>query len=164
VKPRASPVLIALALGVLLPRVSGAQSPEAYLVGAAGGWTSQFGGSGQLFGGAGGVEFRPRSLLGVGGEVGAATTPNGGLLLSLSADARVHVTGARPDVRVAPFAGLGYSRLLFFEGTDDAVNVFGGVDVRLTDSRGLRFELRDMIRQDRVTSHYWTFRAGVTFR
>jgi hypothetical protein len=142
-----------------------AQSAEGYALGAAGGWNSDFGSAGQLFGGGVGAEFYMTPRFGVGGDVGGFTTENGGGLLSLSIDARGHLTSGRASQRAVPFVGGGYSRLLFFEGADDAFNLSGGVDYRFSDSRGLRFEIRDMIRQERsFTTHFWAVRVGVIFR
>ena len=135
---------------------------EGYAVGSAGGWTAgRFSGS-SLFGGAVGVEVMPNQRFGIGGEAAALTNTSGGLMLAFSGNARVHFPSGS---RATPFVGGGYSGLGFFEGRDDAFNVSGGFDYRLTDRRAIRVEVRDFIRPTATyTAHYWGIRVGVTFR
>ena len=54
--------------------------------------------------------------------------------------------------------------MVFIIGSsDNAWNYSGGLDYRLSEGRRLRFELRDIVRQTSVTSHYTTFRVGFIF-
>jgi hypothetical protein len=155
-------VIAAAALAA--PADATAQSAEVFAVGAAGGWNRDYGSGGTLFGAAGGGEFLPVPQFGVGGEAAIHGNLRGGMMLALSADGRAHLTRGR-DQRVVPFVGGGYSRLMFFELSDHAFNVSGGLDVRVSDRRALRFEFRDFVRDDHILrTHYWAFRAGLTFR
>ena len=110
---------------------------------------------------AGGVEGLVGGRIGGQGEFGAIGG-SGGLLLVTSANGLVRPA---PDGKVSPFVTGGYTRMSSGEGGFDAWNAGAGADVWLKPRVGLRLEFRDHVRPDpRGTVHYWTFRAGVSFR
>lgn len=153
-------------LSVLMVLVSVAlaaaqRSPEGYLVGAAGGWTTGRSGGG-LLGAAAGAEFPVASRLDVGGEGGVLGGADGGLLI-LSLSVRGDLVN-RTDHRVTPFVVGGVSGLLSFGGPERALHFGGGIDYRPADRRPLRFEFRDIITRAGRQSHFWSFRVGMTFR
>ena len=137
--------------------------PEAYVIGGAGKWSNNFT-SGTLVGGAGGLEVLLTPHVGAGAEVGALASGSGGLMLAVSVDGRLHFRDGRAMRTWAPYAVGGYSRLWFFERTDNALHFGAGIDYRVSAGRAVRLELRDIRRGSGVTSHYWTARVGVTFR
>jgi len=137
------------------------RSPEGYLVGAAGGWTTGRSGGG-LLGAAAGAEFPVASRLDVGGEASVLGGADGGLLiLSLSVRGdlvnRTHL--------VVPFVVGGFSGLLSSDlSPGRALHIGGGIDYRPADRRPLRFEFRDIITGAGRQCHFWSFRVGMTFR
>ena len=138
-------------------------SVEGYLAGGAGAWSNPST-SGSLFAGVGGVEWRLSPFAGIAAEGGVMTTLRGGLALIVGADGRAHFGDSRTPHHWAPYALGGYSRLAFFEGSDNAVQLGAGADYRLSSRRALRIEIRDLIRSSNVTSHYWTARIGLSFK
>jgi hypothetical protein len=162
--------MLLVRLGVLVTflmvtRAASAQSLEGYVTGGAGGWVHNTGSRGSLMVGAGGVEWLPAPYLGIGGEGGILMSPSGDLAATLGVDARLHFTGTSRPGGWAPYAFAGYSPLRFFELSDQGLQLGGGIDYRVSPRRALRFELRDILRRGgSVTSHYWTVRAGMTFR
>ena len=159
-----------MTLGLVLLSVIAFASPafaqrpvEGYVSGGVGSWSNNFN-SGALFGGAGGVEGRVAPHVGIGGEVGTFTTIRGDLLLSVGVDGRAHFGSPQASGQWSPYVLAGYSRLTSFEQSDNALQFGVGADYRTGPHRGVRLELRDLVRQSGVTSHYWTVRLGLTFR
>jgi hypothetical protein len=151
---------------VMVAADAAAQSSfETYVAAGMGRWVHNIGTSGSLIVGAGGVEWLPAPVVGIGVEGGAFTSVRGDLLLSMGVDARVHFRGTPPPGEWAPYALVGYSPLKFFELSDQGAQFGAGVDYRLSPRRALRFEVRDILRRSvSVRSHYWTARVGLTFR
>lgn len=111
---------------------------------------------------AGGVEGLVGGRAGGQGEFGAIGG-EGGLLFVTSANGLVRLGGS--GEKVSPFVTGGYTRMFSGEGGFDAWNAGAGADVWLKPHVGVRFEFRDHVRPDsRGTVHYWTLRAGVSFR
>jgi hypothetical protein len=111
---------------------------------------------------AGGVEVLAGGRVGGQGEFGVIAGEGGGLFVT-SGNGIVRLGAA--DDPVAPFVTAGYTRMFSGEGGFDAWNAGAGADVWLKPHVGVRFEFRDHVRPDsRGTVHYWTFRAGVSFR
>jgi hypothetical protein len=138
-------------------------SADVYVNGAAGTWANNFS-SGSLVGGGGGAEWLVAPQVGVAGEVQVLTTLTGGFMAMAGVDSRVHLHSTRVAGEWSPYALAGYARLRFFEAADHALQFGAGVDHALGASRAIRFEVRDLVRQSGVTSHYWTVRVGVAFR
>ena len=68
--------------------------------------------------------------------------------------------------RVTPFVTGGYS-LAFRSETFNAINIGGGVNYWLSNTKGLRFELRDHMPfwgGDVADEHLWGIRIGFTWR
>lgn len=111
---------------------------------------------------AGGVEVLAGGRVGGQGEFGALGG-SGGLLFVTSANGIARVGSS--SEKIVPFVTGGYTRMFSGEGGFNAWNVGAGADVWLQPHVGLRFEFRDHVRPDsRGAVHYWTFRAGVSFR
>ena len=109
---------------------------------------------------AGGGEALFRGRAGIGGEVGLINNLTLG-----SVNGVVHLLPSRAGSRLSPFVTTGWTRMSSGEGTFDAWNAGGGVDVWPRDRVGFRLELRDHLRPDtRGTVHYWTIRGGIVFR
>lgn len=64
---------------------------------------------------------------------------------------------AVPKSRLLPFFTGGYTRLF---GTGNAVNYGGGIDFLLSNTRAVRFEVRDYLRLSDVREHNVAFRLG----
>lgn len=141
-----------------------AQSVEGYALGGVGRWLHDTGSGGTLMVGAGGVQWLPVPHVGIGGEGGVLTSVSGDLAAYLGVDARWHLR-ASPTRGWAPYVFVGYSPLRFVELSDQGLQYGAGADYRLSAHRALRVELRDILRHSgSVRTHYWTARAGVTFR
>jgi hypothetical protein len=108
---------------------------------------------------AGGGEVFLGKYVSAGGEAGFFDR-----LITVSANGTLHAAG---EDRIVPFLTAGYTRLGVSdgEGGADAWNIGAGANAWFSRHAGLRFELRDHIRpDDRGTTHYWSFRAGIAFR
>ena len=136
--------------------------PQGYMVGAFGGWSNSFT-SGAWIGAAAGGEAVIRERIGAGGEVGVLAGGGSGLVtVSVGASARFPSRSTR---RTTPFVVGGYTFLEFFDGSDHGYHFGGGIEHRLNTRRGLRLEFRDVVRPRTFSSsHYWSARAGITFR
>lgn len=142
-----------------------AQPFEGYVTAGAGGWVHSTGGRGPLLSAAAGGEWLATRYVGVGGEGGVLVSPRGGLAATLAVDARLHLLGTTPRGNWAPYLLAGYTPLRLFEASDQGLHVGGGVDYRLSPSRAVRVEVRDILRRGgSVSTHYWTVRVGLTFR
>jgi hypothetical protein len=158
---RVSVVAVAVVAGGLTASPAGAQVVGYGVAGPAGlsGFYRTSAANGHV---AGGVEVLAGGRVGGQGEFGAIGG-SGGLLFVTSGNGVVRL--APWDVKVSPFVTGGYTRMSSGEGAFDAWNVGAGADVWLKPRVGLRLELRDHVRPDsRGTVHYWTLRAGVSFR
>ena len=116
--------------------------------------TSGFVNSNTTFHAAGGAEIVAADRAGVGGEFGFFN--------------RLIVGSANGVVRFGPaFITGGYSRMGIGdgEGAFSAINFGGGAHFWSSGRAGLRVEFRDHLRRDdRGNTHYWSIRAGVSFR
>ena len=109
---------------------------------------------------AGGGEALFRGRAGIGGEAGLINN-----LVLGSVNGVVHLVPSRAGHRLSPFVTSGWTRMSSGEGSFDAWNAGGGVDVWTRDRVGIRLEFRDHLRPDtRGTVHYWTIRGGIAFR
>ena len=109
---------------------------------------------------AGGGEALFRGRAGIAGEVGLINNLTLG-----SANGVAHLVPSRAGHRLSPFVTGGWTRMSSGEGTFDAWNAGGGLDVWPRDRVGFRLEFRDHIRPDsRGNVHYWTIRGGIAFR
>jgi hypothetical protein len=155
-------VLVALAL-CALARAADAQA-LGYAIAGPAGYTGFFSSSAGLVHAAGGGELLAGGRLGAGGELGLLGG-SGGVLFVTSVNGVYHgyrITDAR---KVQPFLTGGYTRMSSGEGSFNAWNVGGGVDIWPKKHVGIRVEYRDHIRpDDRGTVHYWAIRGGVVFR
>ena len=140
-----------------------AQSSNGYTIFGAGAVTASGERSGALYFGGGG-EGILHKIVGVGGEIGAATSTRFQFALGLaSANGYVHFTSNRRP-RFDPFVTGGYT-LLFGGGHLNLFNVGGGVNYWFQDRLGLRLEFRDhVLRDGGITGQYLAFRVGVCFR
>lgn len=112
---------------------------------------------------AGGGEVLAANRVGVGGELGVLGTTS--ILLTGSLNGVAHLVPNRREHRVSPFVTAGWTRMGSGEGSFDAWNAGGGVDLWTTERAGIRLEFRDHVRPDsRGTVHYWTVRGGIAFR
>jgi hypothetical protein len=152
---------VAVVLSVFAAAPARAQSPEGYALAAFGGWTQERRSS-ALGGGSAGVELRMGNRLAAGGELGVLAGLRGNAMLDFAARGRVAL--APSTARVVPFAGAGYSRLWFFEGYANALNIGAGLDIGTSPGRTVRVEFRDVIRPQKIATHFWTFRIGFAFR
>lgn len=144
-------------------RSAGAQALGYGIAGPAG-YSGFFSSNAGLVHAAGGGELLAGGRLGGGGELGLLAG-SGGALWVASANGVYHGYRITDDRKVQPFLTGGYTRMSSGEGSFNAWNVGGGVDVWLKERVGLRVEYRDHIRpDDRGAVHYWTIRAGVVFR
>ena len=142
-----------------------AQPFEGYVTTGAGGGVHRTGGRGTLLSAAAGGEWLASRHVGVGGEGGVLVSPRGDLATTLAVDARLHLLGATPRGRWAPYLLAGYTPLRFFEASDQGLHIGGGVDYRLSPGRAIRVEVRDILRRGgSISTHYWTVRVGLTFR
>jgi hypothetical protein len=156
-------VLVALVLCAAAARAAGAQALGYGIAGPAG-FTGFFGSSGALIHAAGGGELLAGGRLGGGGEFGVLAGSGGGLVVT-SLNGVYHGYRITDEEKVQPFLTGGYTHMSSGEGSFNAWNVGGGVDVWVKPHVGLRVEYRDHIRpDDRGAVHYWTIRAGVVFR
>ena len=109
---------------------------------------------------AGGGEALFRGRAGIGGEVGLINN-----LVLGSVNGVVHLVPSGAGHRLSPFVTSGWTRMSSGEGSFDAWNAGGGVDVWTRDRVGFRMEFRDHVRPDtRGTVHYWAIRGGIAFR
>jgi hypothetical protein len=95
----------------------------------------------------------------VGGEGGLFDR-----LVTVSVYGAIHASG---EEGLVPFLTAGYTRLGVAdgEGGANAWNIGAGADGWFSRHAGVRFELRDHIRQDRRgNTHYWSLRAGIAIR
>ena len=114
--------------------------------------------------GAAGGELLIRNRIGAGGEYGIFAGEGGGLTIA-SLNGVVHFAPAERERGTRPFVSGGYTRLSNGEGTFNAYNIGGGVDIWARERVGVRVEIRDHIRpDDRGDIHYWAIRAGIVFR
>jgi hypothetical protein len=154
-----------LLLGVIL----GAWAPSAqaqllgYGIGGPAGYEGFFGsGSGLHL--AGGGEVLVKGIAGVGAEVGVLGS-GGSALWVKSVNGVLHVPAGTGTRRLSAFVTAGYTSMSSGEGSFDAWNVGGGLDVWPKDRVGVRVEFRDHLRPDsRGRVHYWSLRAGVVVR
>ena len=155
-------LFLATAVWMLLAGTASAQTrAEGAVGGGLGGWFNTFGASGPLAGAAGGGEWRITPRIGAGGEV-EVFGGWGSIMLAVTAQGGARL--APPSHALVPFVAGGYTRVTFFELSDTAFSVTGGLDWRLRDRRALRFEFHDIVRPHRrFTSHYWAIRVGTTF-
>ena len=159
-------MIFGLILVVLTPALAAAQSysdpkGQAYVYVSPGATSPGGTGTVQLGGGAEGLIFKGA---GVGGELGYVTPWKDfsrGLGV-LSVDGSYHFNRS---AKVVPFVESGYT-LFFRSGIANGINVGGGVNYWLRDHIGLRLEFRDQmaINLGDVTSHYYGFRVGLSFR
>lgn len=148
-----------------LASAGSAQSLEGYVTGGAGRWVHSTGSSGPLLAAAGGAEWLATRHVGIGGEGGLLLSPSGDVAATLAVDARLHLLGTTPRGRWAPYVCAGYTPLRLFELSDQGAVVGAGLDYRLSARRAVRLEVRDLLRSGgSVRTHYWTVRAGLTFR
>jgi hypothetical protein len=154
--------LLALIL-CAIARAAGAQALGYGIAGPAG-VSGFFSTSGVQVHAAGGGELLAGGRVGGGGEFGVLGGAGGGLFVT-SVNGVYHGYRITDEQKVQPFLTGGYTYMSSGEGSFNAWNVGGGVDVWLKKRVGLRVEYRDHIRpDDRGTVHYWTIRAGVVFR
>jgi hypothetical protein len=134
-----------------------------YAVGGPAGYSAFFGGQSALWFAGGGAEVIGPHGLGAGGELGVFFDTSGAILFTPSIDAVY-----RPRRRqgpIVPFIAGGYTRLLGVESAFDGWNAGGGLTWWSDGRTGVRIEFRDHIRADRERwAHYWTIRAGISFR
>jgi hypothetical protein len=155
-------ILIALVL-CATARAAEAQALGYGIAGPAG-YSGFFSSNAGLVHAAGGVELLAGGRLGGGGEFGLIAGSGGGLWVS-SVNGVYHGYRITGDRKVMPFLTGGYTHMSSGDGSFNAWNVGGGVDIWPKERVGLRVEYRDHIRpDDRGTVHYWTIRAGVVFR
>jgi hypothetical protein len=152
--------LLAISFIALFATTASAQGlgyAEAGLAGVSG----FFGRSSNSFHVGGGGEVVAADRVGIGGEFGFFNR-----LIVGSASATLHLGGVS-GARLSPFLTGGYSRLGIGDGDGafSSVNVGAGIHYWASDHAGLRIEFRDHFRpDDRGTTQYWSFRAGVAFR
>ena len=109
---------------------------------------------------AGGGEALFRGRAGIGGELGLISN-----LTLDSVNGVAHLVPSQARRRLSPFVTGGWTRMSSGEGSFDAWNDGGGVDVWPRERVGFRLEFRDHVRPDtRGTVHYWTIRGGIAFR
>ena len=155
-------VLLALVL-CAAARAAGAQA-LGYAVAGPAGYKGFFSSNAGLVHAAGGGEVLAGGRLGGGGEFGVLAG-SGGALLVTSVNGVYHGYRITDAQKVQPFLTGGYTYMTNGEGSFNAWNLGGGVDVWFKDHAGLRVEYRDHIRpDDRGAVHYWAIRAGVVFR
>ena len=107
----------------------------------------------------GGGEVFLGKYFAVGGEGGLFDR-----LITVSVNGAIHASG---EEGIVPFLTAGYTRLGVAdgEGGANAWNIGAGGDAWFSKHAGIRFELRDHIRQDsRGNTHYWSMRAGIAIR
>lgn len=113
---------------------------------------------------AGGGELLFGGRAGIGSEFGVFAN-SGSMLFVFSANGVLHLSGTTAKERASPFVTGGYTAMGSGEGSFNAWNVGGGVDLWLKDHFGFRIDARDHVRPDsRGTVQYWTIRGGVVFR
>jgi hypothetical protein len=113
------------------------------------------------FNAAAGAEVIVGDMVGVGGEVGFFNR-----LIVGSANATVYLQRQRHGFGQTFLTG-GYTLLGIGdgEGAFSAFNLGAGIMVWPGDHAGIRLEVRDHLRpDDRSTTHYWSFRAGIAIR
>lgn len=152
--------LLALLFVTLFAAHGGAQG-LAYAEGGLAGFSNLAGRWSNTFHVAGGGEGIVAGRVGVGGEIGFFQR-----VITASGNATFHLTPPSSS-KAGAFITGGYTRfgILDGEGGFNAWNIGVGAHFWLSDSAGLRVELRDHVRPDRrgATQH-WSARAGVVVR
>ncbi len=141
-----------------------AQSSNGYVFFGPGAITASGQGAGLLYYGGGGEGILGK-IVGVGGELGAATSTHFEGTMGLgSANGYVHFTSNR-HARLDPFVTGGYT-LMFHSGYHaNLFNFGGGVNYWFGRNLGLRLEFRDHVQPGNGSAaHLLAFRVGLTFR
>ncbi len=158
-------ILLALAAAAVVatPRAAQAQALGYAIVGPAG-VVGPFGGSGLAGHVAAGGELLIGNRVGAGAEHGLIAGVDGGQWAT-SANLVVHFAPPERSRGTRPFLTGGYTRLSSGDGTFNAWNIGGGVDIWARERVGVRVELRDHIRPDDGGAfHHWGLRAGIVVR
>ena len=152
-------ILAVIFVAVFAARANG--QAVAYAEGGLAGFSNFAGRWSNTFHVAGGGEGIVAGRVGVGGEIGFFQR-----VITASGNATFHLTPPSSQ-KAGAFITGGYTRfgILDGEGGFNAWNIGAGAHFWLSDSAGLRVELRDHVRLDRrgVTQH-WSARAGVVVR
>ncbi len=146
--------------------VANAQNTREYVFLAPGAETvlGSNGGTTHAYGAGGGAELLLGSHFGVGAEIGALAPGQGKAsntvgIFSVNSYGRLW-----RNKRFDPFITGGYS-LLFRDFTANGVNVGVGTNYWFRENIGLLLEGRDHLAKiQEVSTHFWEFRIGLTFR
>lgn len=100
----------------------------------------------------------PVGYLFEGGYIGPMNSfAAGSAILSLNYLGKFNFSD-KPDAKLTTFFTGGYTRMF---GTGNAINFGGGVDCRISDRTGLRFEVRDYRRAGGPTEHNMAIRIAL---
>lgn len=101
---------------------------------------------------------------GIGAEAGILGN-QGGAQKIWSVNGVLHFGSRHLQTGASPYVSGGFTRLSSGEGTFDAWNAGGGVDIWIKRRVGVRLDVRDHIRADRRgNTHYLSARGGLVLR
>ncbi len=154
--------LILTLLVIACDRPALAQSGfSGYMVGGVGS-TPQLSSHGPKTYAGGGAEIVSQLGLGAGVDAGVFVDHSGVVLMLVSIDAVLQLR--RASRGAIPFFTAGYTAATTPEPSFTAWNFGAGINFVRGSRSAWRLEFRNHVRTDRIASHYWVLRGGISFR